>query len=240
MSDVTKDQTFLKNGGDSFKALKLMSDIENQIGLYDVSILESILRDTFSNTCSLIVKLLKESLSEPRNSIKRKEPFLGGNSVGGKVFISDFVQNSPMNITCTNCETNFLLTDNGALKPNYIAISRSSCYQYLSKETRRVDQSHSVVSSNPKDGEKHCKKLKLMWKYDTGKCVDASPLVVSSDLNDGTVYIGSHSHKFSAVDLSTGSCKWEITLGDRVESSACLSLCQQYVVVGKYMNLNLC
>ena len=47
------------------------------------------------------------------------------------------------------------------------------------------------------------------------------------------VFIGSHSHKFSAVSMATGSAVWEISLGDRIESSACMSWCGNYVIVGK-------
>jgi acyl-CoA synthetase len=38
------------------------------------------------------------------------------------------------------------------------------------------------------------------------------------------VYIGSHSHRLSAILFDTGQLLWEITLGDRIESSACVSI----------------
>ena len=47
------------------------------------------------------------------------------------------------------------------------------------------------------------------------------------------VYIGSHSHRFVALNVVSGSVMWEVTLGDRIESSACLSCCARHVVVGK-------
>ena len=47
------------------------------------------------------------------------------------------------------------------------------------------------------------------------------------------MYIGSHSHKFFAVDLKCGTVMWSTELGDRVEGSACLSPCGQRVVVGE-------
>ncbi len=49
----------------------------------------------------------------------------------------------------------------------------------------------------------------------------------------GMVYIGSHSHRFSAISLETGNEIWSKMLGDRIESSACLSKCVKYVIVGK-------
>lgn len=47
------------------------------------------------------------------------------------------------------------------------------------------------------------------------------------------VYIGSHSHWFMAVEFVTGQVLWKSMLEDRVESSACSSLCGHYVVVGE-------
>ncbi|XP_033107191.1 beta-alanine-activating enzyme-like [Anneissia japonica] len=72
------------------------------------------------------------------------------------------------------------------------------------------------------------------WKCDTGKCIDASPLLVTTDGVNAVVYIGSHSHKFLAISCKTGVPIWSTTLGDRVESSACLSMCASYIVFGCY------
>ncbi|XP_052077194.1 beta-alanine-activating enzyme-like isoform X2 [Mytilus californianus] len=76
--------------------------------------------------------------------------------------------------------------------------------------------------------------LNEKWMYNTGKCVDASPLIAS--LSDGrmAVFIGSHSHKFSAILFDSGQLLWETTLGNRIESSACITLCGEFVVVGCY------
>jgi len=81
--------------------------------------------------------------------------------------------------------------------------------------------------------------LKPLWKRDLAKCVDASPLVFQP--GDGalspdgaTLYIGSHSHLFVALNLKTGTIIWEVVLCDRVESSACLSLDGRHVIVGCY------
>ncbi|KAM9086010.1 beta-alanine-activating enzyme isoform 5-T8 [Megaptera novaeangliae] len=79
----------------------------------------------------------------------------------------------------------------------------------------------------------------VRWRSDTGKCVDASPLVVipAVDKSSATVYIGSHSHRMMAVDLYSGKVKWEQILGDRIESSACVSKCGNFIVVGCYNGL---
>lgn len=48
-----------------------------------------------------------------------------------------------------------------------------------------------------------------------------------------TVFIGSHSHKLFAIDMATGLEKWCSETGDRIEGTACLSACGQWVIVGK-------
>ena len=77
--------------------------------------------------------------------------------------------------------------------------------------------------------------MRVKWTYDTGKCVDASPLVVRGDQAPPTVFIGSHSGVFVALCVTTGRCQWKIQLSDRIESSACLSANGAQVLVGEYI-----
>jgi len=49
-----------------------------------------------------------------------------------------------------------------------------------------------------------------------------------------TVYIGSHSHQFVALSVSSGVALWQTYLGDRIESSAALSLCRRLLIVGEW------
>ncbi|XP_055485176.1 beta-alanine-activating enzyme isoform X1 [Psammomys obesus] len=81
--------------------------------------------------------------------------------------------------------------------------------------------------------------LRERWRSDTGKCVDASPLLVIAavDKSPTTMYIGSHSHWVKAVDLFSGKMRWQQLLGDRIESSACVSKCGNFIVVGCYNGL---
>ncbi|NXU53145.1 ACSF4 enzyme, partial [Turnix velox] len=81
--------------------------------------------------------------------------------------------------------------------------------------------------------------LGVRWKSDTRKCVDASPLVVipTEERSSASVYIGSHSHAIQAIDVDLGVIKWEKNLGDRIESSACISQCGNFIVVGCYDGL---
>ena len=78
--------------------------------------------------------------------------------------------------------------------------------------------------------------MTIKWTYDTGRCVDASPLVAMGDQAPPTVYIGSHSGMFVALCVLSGRCLWEVQLSDRIESSACLLLNGARVVVGALRN----
>lgn len=79
--------------------------------------------------------------------------------------------------------------------------------------------------------------LSVVWSYSTGKCVDASPLVASVRVAAATskqlVFIGSHSHLFTALDVQDGSVLWQVALPDRIEASAALCA-HRYVCVGCY------
>ncbi|XP_053920664.1 beta-alanine-activating enzyme isoform X2 [Cuculus canorus] len=81
--------------------------------------------------------------------------------------------------------------------------------------------------------------LCVRWKSNTRKCVDASPLIIiqSKEELSASVYVGSHSHAMQAIDLDLGEIKWEKNLGDRIESSACVSKCGNFIVVGCYNGL---
>ena len=76
--------------------------------------------------------------------------------------------------------------------------------------------------------------MSVKWTHDTGKCVDASPLVTVGDQTTPTVFIGSHSGVFVALCALSGRCLWKVQLSDRIESSACLSTNGTLVVVGAY------
>ena len=54
---------------------------------------------------------------------------------------------------------------------------------------------------------------------------------LSSGLHE--VFIGSHSHHMFAVVAETGELLWKTRLGDRIESSASVSMCGNYIIVGK-------
>ncbi len=74
----------------------------------------------------------------------------------------------------------------------------------------------------------------VRWSVNTGKCVDSSPLLVVRGLSGGpTVFIGSHSGLFLAIEHLSGAVRWRQQLPDRIESSACVSACGCFVAVGE-------
>ncbi|XP_076467763.1 beta-alanine-activating enzyme-like [Babylonia areolata] len=97
-----------------------------------------------------------------------------------------------------------------------------------------ISNGNNGCSAAGEERDRNAIQLELQWTCDTGKCVDASPLVGRTRNGRVVVFIGSHSHRFFAVDLSSGAVLWSVELGDRVESSACLSPCGRRVVVGCY------
>ncbi|NWT08974.1 ACSF4 enzyme, partial [Vireo altiloquus] len=98
-----------------------------------------------------------------------------------------------------------------------------------------IQQSHAECSHLPGAELALC----MRWKSNTRRCVDASPLVIIPATGEvsACVYVGSHSHAMKAIDLDLGEIKWEKTLGDRIESSACVSKCGNFIVVGCYDGL---
>lgn len=75
--------------------------------------------------------------------------------------------------------------------------------------------------------------IKYKWKFDTKKCVDATPLLVVKP-NQTLVLIGSHSHQFVCLNGINGKLLWSFNAKDRIESSACLSKCGKYAIFGSY------
>ena len=80
--------------------------------------------------------------------------------------------------------------------------------------------------------------MNIKWSFNTGRCVDASPLVVRKVSAQPTVFIGSHSGIFVSLSVHSGEKQWLAQLSDRIESSACLSLCGGYVIVGESFDLS--
>ena len=64
--------------------------------------------------------------------------------------------------------------------------------------------------------DKSSYELKLLWKQNLEKCIDASPILAKNDI----ILIGSHKGLFAAIN-SSGKVLWSNYLDDRIESTAC-------------------
>jgi outer membrane protein assembly factor BamB len=60
--------------------------------------------------------------------------------------------------------------------------------------------------------------FKLLWKADTGGRVRSSCAVAG-----GSVFVGSSSYKFYALDAASGKVKWQFFTDDEVQSSPCVA-----------------
>uniref|UniRef100_A0AAV1UM66 Carrier domain-containing protein n=1 Tax=Peronospora matthiolae TaxID=2874970 RepID=A0AAV1UM66_9STRA len=83
-------------------------------------------------------------------------------------------------------------------------------------------------------------KLRRVWQVDLNKCIDASPLVVQHRDRKGSIcatwaIVGSHSGQLVCVDvLAAGQEVWRVTLDDRIEACAAVSIKHQLVYIGTH------
>ncbi|TNM87520.1 hypothetical protein fugu_005741 [Takifugu bimaculatus] len=220
--DVTidEDSNFLLSGGDSLKALHLHEDILAAAGEASPDLLEIILDGTFSDVLSHVTRTAQTATPGNR-------PL------------------SPSGVAKRHTDL-----PNAALTKRERKESKAAEETWAVKVLRRAGE---VVDINipetsvpddalkQKSSEKDVLDLSLSWSSDTGRCVDASPVLLLRYRTDQcpaegktTVIIGSHSHRIQALDLISGSLVWERVLGGRIEASAAVSRCGSLVVVGCY------
>ncbi|CAI5741627.1 unnamed protein product [Peronospora destructor] len=82
--------------------------------------------------------------------------------------------------------------------------------------------------------------LRRTCQVNLGKCIDASPVIVQHRDHKGVVcstwaIIGSHSAQLVCVDVvAAGQAIWRVTLDDRIEACAAISVKHEIVYVGTY------
>lgn len=258
---VPDESLFLNNGGDSLKSIRLLSEIEQLVGTPVPGLLEIILKssileiynyilqtvfaveDPFTKTYATKRKLSdtdEEDASEKSLHQKSAWPF------SNKEIYAFISLSRGSQILSVNTSTS--LTELGhyplACSPDLISQTDIKNLKSLNPPpVIKKSKGPNCVTKVFEEGNlvKKAEKMEIYvrWRSDTGKCVDASPLVVipAGDDSSITVYIGSHSHRMKAVDLCSGKVKWEQILGDRIESSACVSMCGNFIVVGCYNGL---
>ncbi|XP_030778066.1 beta-alanine-activating enzyme isoform X3 [Rhinopithecus roxellana] len=260
---VPDESLFLNSGGDSLKSIRLLSEIEKLVGTSVPGLLEIILSSSILEIYNHILQTVfpDEDVTFRKScATKRKLSDINQEEASG----TSLHQKAIMTLSCHNEINAFVALSRGSqiLSLNTTTFSTklghcSSAYPSDSISQTNIqnvkDLNSPVLIGKSKDPSYVVKvseegkpaigtqemELHVRWRSDTGKCVDASPLVVipTFDKSSTTVYIGSHSHRMKAVDFYSGKVKWEQLLGDRIESSACVSKCGNFIVVGCYNGL---
>lgn len=260
---IPDESLFLNSGGDSLKSIRLLSEIENLVGTPVPGLLEIILSSSILEIYNHILQIVfpdKDLTLSKNHAMKRKFSDVTQEETSGK----SLHQESVMPLNCDDEISAFIALSRGnqvlSLKTDRYLTKLGHCPSaYPSDLISQTDiQNRESLNTPPligKSEDPSCivevseeetpviraekMEFRVRWRSDTGKCVDASPLVVipAIDKSSATVYIGSHSHIMMAVDLYSGKLKWEQILGDRIESSACVSKCGNFIVVGKFLHL---
>ncbi|XP_022419374.1 beta-alanine-activating enzyme isoform X4 [Delphinapterus leucas] len=260
---VPDESLFLNSGGDSLKSIRLLNEIENLVGTSVPGLLEIILSSSILEIYNHILQTVfpDEDLTFSKNyATKRKSSDVNQEETSGK----SLHQESVMPLNCDNEINAFIALSRGSqilsLNTTRFLTKLEHCPSAYSSDLISQTNIQNMKSLNPpaligKSKDMSCvakvseeetsvmgaekMEFHVRWRSDTGKCVDASPLLVipAVDKSSATVYIGSHSHRMMAVDLYSGKVKWEQILGDRIESSACVSKCGNFIVVGCYNGL---
>ncbi|XP_028711534.1 beta-alanine-activating enzyme isoform X1 [Peromyscus leucopus] len=257
---VPDSSLFLDSGGDSLKSEWLLNEIEKITGTSIPGLLELILSSSILKIYNHIIQTLftHEDLKVNKAcATKRKLSDVDPEGACGKAAHLDSALPSTH-----DHETNALIALSrgsqvlslGSWKlltklghcpsvcpPDFTPQTNIQVLKGLSPPAPDENLKKPPVSEEGKPAvEAETVVLRERWRSDTGRCVDASPLLVIAAAvrqSSTTVFIGSHSHTVKAVDLYSGKMRWEQLLGDRVESSACVSKCGNFIVVGCYNGL---
>ncbi|XP_070647574.1 beta-alanine-activating enzyme isoform X4 [Bos indicus] len=259
---IPDESLFLNSGGDSLKSIRLLNEIENLVGTSVPGLLEIILSSSILRIYNHILQTVfsDKDLTLSKNHAMKRKFNVTQEETSGK----SLRQETVMPLNCDKEINAFIALSRGnqilSLNTDKYLTKLGHCPStYSSDLNSQTDiQNRESLNTPPligKSEDPSCvvevseeetpviraekMEFRVRWRSDTGKCVDASPLVVipAIDKSSATVYIGSHSHRMIAVDLYSGKVKWEQILGDRIESSACVSKCGNFIVVGCYNGL---
>ncbi|XP_066532812.1 beta-alanine-activating enzyme [Hoplias malabaricus] len=257
---VTEDAHFMLSGGDSLQALRLFDYITVTMGTAMPGLLEVLLDGSFSDVVKHITmtqhSLTQISAKRPHENtisvVPSKRNQTDGNSressekvmapvvssvrgTVGFVVVRRAGQVQQWNYS-QNKEQSFLTDSKETNDKNRKVGSKADINKYISpeeKEGSHTNQRCVKMAQSDTLTTAQLLNLQILWSSDTGRCVDASPVLLV-DPDRATVFIGSHSHRLQALDMSSGALVWERVLGDRLESSAAVSKCGTLVAVGSY------
>ncbi|XP_028636590.1 beta-alanine-activating enzyme [Grammomys surdaster] len=255
---VPDNSVFLDSGGDSLKSVWLLNEIEKLMGTAIPGLLEVILSGSILDIYNHVVQaVFTQGDLKANRSYTAKRKFSDADPEEASRKPARLESTWPSNhdretnsmialsrgSQVLSLGTGGLLTELGISPPvrpqDLIPQSNTQILKGISAPDEKLEEPPLSQQENPVVGSEMTV-LCERWRSDTGKCVDASPLLVIAAVEDKpstTVYIGSHSHTVKAVDLYSGETRWQQLLGDRIESSACVSKCGNFIVVGCYNGL---
>lgn len=190
----TKDSNFLLSGGDSFSAVNLARAIEDRLELSAPDLVDVILHKSFSDIVSHMEKLASNSKVK---STKRREKQLEEEvniSVNKKIRLESYnrLWKSCMNSAVMRgnqyfCVTCMKIVRNPVPKIQTQRIKDNEIFGCNVTETFSTEEPRKVLTPNSgtTDTETLAQTLSSVaitqsWSFNTGKCVDASPLVIQS------------------------------------------------------------
>lgn len=192
----TKDSNFLLSGGDSFSAVNLARAIEDRLELSAPDLVDVILHKSFSDIVSHMEKLASNSKVK---STKRREKQLEEEvniSVNKKIRLESY-NRLWKSCSCMNsavmrgnqyfCVTCMKIVRNPVSKIQTQRIKDNEIFGCNVTETFSTEEPRKVLTPNcgTTDTETLAQTLSSVeitqsWSFNTGKCVDASPLVIQA------------------------------------------------------------
>ncbi|KAL3209851.1 hypothetical protein MRX96_037660 [Rhipicephalus microplus] len=201
---VCGDSEFVAAGGNSLGAVSISQELEFASGIALPLLVDKILNEKFSD-----VEKYLYAMTESRKQLNYPIPAKRARRPISAWSLSSESVHVKLS-SCFTCITRFETWQH--------CCCAESCHQL--RKTADHDFQRPTLSER--------------WKYDLRKCIDASPLIVNYEREDTVVFIGSHAGRFCALNGKSGNCFWEISVADRIESSATLSTCGKYVAFGCY------
>lgn len=243
------------SGGDSLQALRLFDCITVTMETAPAGLLEVILDGSFSDLLKHITAT-QQHFIQATGKLKR-QPGDSASVVPSKRHHTDAESNpdpekiSPSGVSSERGSMGFVVVRRagdvvfGDSFPNREQRANNSMdriHENNQSAERNKDKSQDCNAGrgvSPQPGlrkDSPSLSLRVCWSSDTGRCVDASPVLLV-DPKRATVFIGSHSHRLQALDLSSGEVLWERVLGDRLESSAAVSKCGTLMALGVWLEI---
>ncbi|KAF4032965.1 PQQ-like domain [Phytophthora infestans] len=233
LSGDVRARTFADLGGNSLLATLFLHQLQQKFGALCIDLLEMTIGEVLSivdqrqkattEEMKRPIKPKTRSTDEPSDGIKRRKKTHHERVSADSAVVERAPRSQPCQLSCLSRYNQSSMGVNGIYLP--------TCYIPVPTAKPRV-----VASSSPSLPWA----LRTAWRVDLRKCIDASPLVAQRrDHTDAVcsawAIVGSHSGQVVCVDiLAAGHEIWRVTLDDRIEACAALSLKHEIVYVGTY------